>query len=139
MKSLHGTSGCAVEQTISVIGGLWKPMILFHLLTGGKKRFMELSRLMPGATQRILTLQLRELEADGIVARRVYPEVPPRVEYELTSLGESLGAVLITLREWGQQYRTERFNLPPLEGDCPASGPCGPSNEESALKPLATG
>ncbi|MDW9238971.1 hxlR-like helix-turn-helix family protein [Burkholderia thailandensis] len=82
-------------------------MILFHLLKE-KKRFMELTRLMPNTTQRMLTLQLRELEADGIVARHVYPQVPPKVEYELTPFGTTLAPVLISLREWGDAYRTHQ-------------------------------
>ncbi|RKP48353.1 winged helix-turn-helix transcriptional regulator [Trinickia fusca] len=106
-KRLNGRSGCAVEVTLSVIGGLWKPVILFHLLQE-KKRFMELTRLMPNTTQRMLTLQLRELEADGIVARHVYPQVPPKVEYELTPFGATLAPVLISLREWGESYRGRR-------------------------------
>ncbi|WP_426400455.1 winged helix-turn-helix transcriptional regulator [Ralstonia sp. R-29] len=104
LKRLDGKSGCSVEVTLSVIGGVWKPVILFHLLPG-KKRFMELTRLIPNATQRMLTLQLRELEADGVIVREVYPQVPPKVEYALTPLGESLAPVLISLREWGESYR----------------------------------
>ncbi len=79
-----GKSGCAVEVTLSVMGGVWKPIILFHLMTG-KRRFMELTRRVPNATQSMLTSQLRELEADGVVIRHVYPEVPPKVEYELSN------------------------------------------------------
>ncbi|ABC36683.1 winged helix-turn-helix transcriptional regulator [Burkholderia thailandensis] len=106
-KRSDSKSGCSVEVTLSVIGGLWKPVILFHLLKE-KKRFMELTRLMPNTTQRMLTLQLRELEADGIVARHVYPQVPPKVEYELTPFGTTLAPVLISLREWGDAYRTHQ-------------------------------
>jgi DNA-binding HxlR family transcriptional regulator len=106
-KRLDSKSGCAVEVTLSVIGGLWKPVILFHLLKE-KKRFMELTRLMPNTTQRMLTLQLRELEADGIVTRHVYPQVPPKVEYELTAFGRTLEPVLISLREWGESYQARR-------------------------------
>ena len=97
-------TGCAVEATLSVIGGVWKPVILFHLLDG-KLRFNALCRLVPGATPRIVTLQLRELEADGIVLRTVYPEVPPKVEYELTSLGRSLAPVLTSMCLWGEQLQ----------------------------------
>jgi DNA-binding HxlR family transcriptional regulator len=89
--------------TLSVIGGLWKPLILFHLFAG-KKRFMELSRAIPNATQRILTLQLRELEADGVIVRHAYPQIPPKVEYEISPFGQSLGPVLLSLRSWGNQY-----------------------------------
>lgn len=106
-RRMDAKSGCAVEVTLSVIGGLWKPVILFHLLDG-KKRFMELTRLVPNATQRMLTRQLRELESDGVVARKVFPQVPPRVEYELTAFGESLAPILVSLRDWGQRYQLGR-------------------------------
>ena len=97
-------TGCAVEATLSVIGGVWKPVILFQLLEG-KLRFNALCRLTPSATPRMMTLQLRELEADGVVHRTVYPEVPPKVEYELTDLGKSLAPVLLSMRDWGEQIR----------------------------------
>ena len=103
MKRLNSKSGCAVEVTLSVMGGTWKPIVLFHLLHG-KKRFSELGRAIPGITQRMLTLQLRELEDAGIVARTVYAEVPPRVDYELTTLGQSLEPVLLAMRHWGANY-----------------------------------
>ena len=96
-------SGCGVEATLSVIGGLWKPLIILHLM-GGTLRFMELSRRIPNATQRMLTLQLRELEQDGVLLRHVHPQVPPKVEYELTEFGRSLLPVLKTLWEWGRGY-----------------------------------
>ncbi|UXN70630.1 helix-turn-helix transcriptional regulator [Devosia neptuniae] len=96
-------TGCAVEVTLSVIGGLWKPVILFHLL-GGKLRFNALCRMVPNATARMVTLQLRELERDGVINRIVYPEVPPRVEYELTELGRSLEPVLLSMRNWGTGF-----------------------------------
>ena len=103
MKRLNNKSGCSVEVTLSVMGGTWKPIIIFNLLRG-KKRFMELSRAIPSATQRMLTLQLRELEADGIVLRTIYHEVPPRVDYELTELGMSLQPVLTAMKAWGVAY-----------------------------------
>lgn len=96
-------TGCAVEVTLSVIGGLWKPVILFHLLNG-KLRFNALCRMVPNATARMVTLQLRELERDGVINRIVYPEVPPRVEYELTDLGRSLEPVLLSMRNWGAGF-----------------------------------
>jgi DNA-binding HxlR family transcriptional regulator len=102
-KRFDAKSGCAVGVTLSVIGGMWKPLILFHLFAG-KKRFMELSRAIPNATQRILTLQLRELEADGVIVRRAYPQIPPKVEYEISAFGQSLRPVLLSLRGWGKQY-----------------------------------
>src|SRR5260370_41430281 len=103
-KRVDAKSGCAVGVTLSVIGGLWKPLILFHLFTG-KKRFMELTRAIPNATQRVLTLQLRELEADGIIVRHVFPQIPPKVEYEISPSRQSLGPLLRSLREWGLHYR----------------------------------
>ena len=96
-----GRTGCAVEATLSVIGGVWKPVLLFHLLDG-KLRLNALCRLTPSATARVITLQLRELEADGIVRCTVFPEVPPKVEYELTDLGRSLAPVLLSMRDWGE-------------------------------------
>ena len=99
-----GRTGCAVEATLSVIGGVWKPVLLFHLL-GGTLRFNALCRLTPSATPRMITLQLRELEADGIVQRTVYPEVPPKVEYALTPLGRTLEPVLLSMREWGTSFQ----------------------------------
>lgn len=103
MKRLNSKSGCTVEVTLSVMGGTWKPIILFHLLHG-KKRFSELSRTIGAITQRMLTLQLRELEESGIVLRTVHAEVPPRVDYELTDLGRSLQPVLEAMRSWGETY-----------------------------------
>lgn len=97
-------SGCAVEATLGVIGGRWKGVVLFWLL-GGKHRFGELKRRIPNCTERMLTLQLRELEEDGLVTRTVFPEVPPRVEYELTAFGQSLEPVLRGMREWGERYK----------------------------------
>lgn len=97
-------TGCAVEATLSVIGGLWKPVVVFNLLEG-KLRFNAMCRLLPSATARMVTLQLRELEADGIVRRTVFPEVPPKVEYELTELGRSLEPVLLSMRDWGEHLQ----------------------------------
>jgi DNA-binding HxlR family transcriptional regulator len=106
-KSSNWKTGCSVEAALSVIGGVWKPVILFHLLER-KMRFGELSRLVPNATQRMLTLQLRELEADKVITRTVYPEVPPRVEYSLTELGKTLEPVLLSLRDWGDNYKVRK-------------------------------
>ncbi|WP_141604427.1 winged helix-turn-helix transcriptional regulator [Terrilactibacillus laevilacticus] len=108
-KSGYGqcTSGlehaCPVEVTLDVIGGKWKGVILYHLLDG-TKRFNEFRRLIPGITQRMLTLQLRELENDGIVHREVYQVVPPKVEYSLTEFGQTLENIIIQMRAWGQTY-----------------------------------
>lgn len=98
---------CPVETTIHVIGGKWKPLIVFFLLDG-TKRFNELQRLIPQATRRMLTQHLRELERDGIVHREVYREVPPKVEYSLTALGRSMEPILNLMLDWGQYYLRER-------------------------------
>jgi len=92
--------GCAVEAALDVIGNKWKGVILFHLLDD-KKRFNELRRLIPSVTQRMLTLQLRELEEDEVIIRTVYPQVPPKVEYSLSDFGQSLKPILLSLRAWG--------------------------------------
>jgi len=92
--------GCSVEAAISLIDGKWKCVILFHLLDG-TARFNEIRRRMPGVTQRMLTNQLRELEADGLIVRHVYAEVPPKVEYSLSPLGRTMEPVLCALKIWG--------------------------------------
>ncbi|TDL32521.1 transcriptional regulator [Jeotgalibacillus sp. S-D1] len=95
---------CEKELTLSVIGGKWKMLILWHLGKEGTKRFGELKALMPGITQRMLVNQLRELEEDAIVHREVYPVVPPKVEYSLTENGESLMPILDSMYTWGKDY-----------------------------------
>lgn len=94
---------CAVEKTLAVLAGRWKVLALFHLLSG-TRRFNELHRLLRGVSHRTLSRQLRELERDGVIRRTVYPQVPPRVEYALTPLGETLRPVLAAMHEWGAVY-----------------------------------
>jgi DNA-binding HxlR family transcriptional regulator len=103
MKIKHyvDVPGCAVEVTLDLIDGRWKGVMLFHLLEAGCLRFNELHRRLPGITQRLLTKQLRELEAVGLVLRTVFAEVPPRVEYRVTEEGESLRPVMEMLSQWG--------------------------------------
>ena len=98
---------CPVETTLAVVGGKWKPLILYHLLRG-TCRFGELRRRIPAVTQQMLTQQLRELERDGVVHREVYREVPPKVEYSLTGLGRSLEPILLRMVEWGLRYEASR-------------------------------
>jgi DNA-binding HxlR family transcriptional regulator len=104
-------SNCPVETTLQVIAGRWKMVILYHLFED-TQRFSSLRRAIPGVTQKMLTQQLRELERDGVVSRRVYAEVPPRVEYSLTPLGRSLEPVMTAMCRWGTRHRNRRAPVP---------------------------
>lgn len=95
---------CPVETTLTLIGNKWKVLILRDLLPG-TKRFGELKKSLGAVSQKVLTAQLRDMEADGLVIRTVFPEVPPRVEYSLTDLGMSLQPVLDSLSNWGESYK----------------------------------
>jgi DNA-binding HxlR family transcriptional regulator len=95
---------CPVKLTTEVIGGKWKPLILFHL-EDNTRRFSELQRLIPGSTKKMLTKHLRELERDGIIRRNVFAEVPPRVEYSLTRHGQTLRPILVLMSDWGKKHR----------------------------------
>ena len=97
-------AGCPVEATLNLIGGKWKGVILYHLLTGKVLRFNALKRMLPNITQRMLTNQLRELEHDGLVVRTIYPEVPPRVGYRLSEHGQTLEPVIAALKAWGDSH-----------------------------------
>ena len=103
MKQQQNTPMCPVEVTLSIVGGKWKLQIVYCLL-GGTRRFGQLRRLIPMATQQMLTLQLRELEQMGILHRQVYAQVPPKVEYSLTELGRSLEPIICQIAEWGEWY-----------------------------------
>lgn len=98
---------CPVETTLTLISDKWKVLILRDLLTG-TKRFGELKKSLDGVSQKVLTSQLRQMEANGLLTRKVYAEVPPRVEYTLTELGYSLEPVLEAMRDWGEAYK-KRF------------------------------
>ena len=93
---------CPVEATLDVIGGKWKGVILYQLAE--TRRFTELQRLIPGINRRMLTLQLRELERDGLIHREVYREVPPKVEYSLTEFGHTLSPLILLMCDWGEAY-----------------------------------
>jgi DNA-binding HxlR family transcriptional regulator len=95
--------GCPVEATLERIGGKWKGIALYHLLDG-TKRYNELKRAVGNVTQRMLTKQLRELESDGLILRKVYPVVPPHVEYSLSEKGKTLKPILLALRDWGESH-----------------------------------
>ncbi|MBO0780366.1 MAG: helix-turn-helix transcriptional regulator [Ktedonobacteraceae bacterium] len=103
MKIQQKAKVCPVDVTLSTVGGKWKPLIVYYLLSG-TKRFGELRRLIPGATQQMLTMQLRELEQARVLDRKVYPQVPPKVEYSLTDLGRSLEPLLYQMAAWGEWY-----------------------------------
>lgn len=94
---------CPVEATISLIGGKYKAVLLWHLMSGSL-RYSELHRLVPNATDKMLAQQLRELEADGLISRKVYPVVPPKTEYSLTDFGKTLTPILDELCNWGREY-----------------------------------
>lgn len=105
LSQLNKEFNCEKELTLAIIGGKWKMLILWHLGREGTKRFGELKSLIPDITPRMLVNQLRELEEDLIVNRKVYPVVPPKVEYSLTKEGESLMPILIAMYDWGKNYR----------------------------------
>jgi len=102
---------CPVELAIRVIGGKWKPVILWQLKEK-TKRFGELKRDIQGITVKMLAQQLRELEQDGIISRKMYYEVPPRVDYSLTDTGRSLEPLLKAMNEWGEMYKAKVFGKP---------------------------
>ncbi|MDP4143056.1 MAG: helix-turn-helix domain-containing protein [Bacillota bacterium] len=104
MKIRNKEYTCTVELTLDIIGGKWKPLIIWHLGSLGTKRFSELKKLLPGITQKMLTQQLRELEADNMINRKVYPEIPPKVEYSLTNSGKSVMPILQEMCTWGSRY-----------------------------------
>lgn len=105
--SIDPNPNCPVGVILNIVGGKWKILIIYSLL-GGKKRFNELRRIIPRVTQRMLTHQLRELEADSIITRTIYAEIPPKVEYQLTEIGYALKPILQQLEDWGRCYLKKR-------------------------------
>lgn len=103
----HSDLNCPVDATLRLIGGKYKALILWHLIPGAK-RYGALQRIIPQATPKMLTQQLRELEQDGLVLRKVYPVVPPRVDYSLSPFGRSLKPLLDSMYAWGEGYMSER-------------------------------
>ena len=105
MEPIKQLPACPVETTLMLIGDKWKVLILRDLLPG-TKRFGELKKSIGSVSQKVLTAQLRDMEAKGLVSRKVYAEVPPRVEYSLTDLGRSLSPILKAMAEWGEYSKT---------------------------------
>ena len=97
------TAAVGVEEVLRLLEGRWKLIILFHLFDGKVQRYSEFEKLIPGISQKMLAQQLRQLEGDGIVTRKVYPQVPPKVEYRLTEWGQSLCPALDALLKWAEQ------------------------------------
>lgn len=95
---------CFVDTTLNVIGGKWKPVILWHLNDASPLRFNELEKRISGITQKMLTQQLREMEQDKLISRKIYAVVPPKVEYSITDHGKSLNKVLFELSVWGEKH-----------------------------------
>ncbi|RSM61491.1 transcriptional regulator [Amycolatopsis sp. WAC 01376] len=105
------TFTCGLDAAIAVVGGKWKGLILFAL-QDGPLRFGELRRAVPGISERVLILQLREMETTGLLHREVYHQVPPKVEYSLTAFGDSLNTAMAALGEWGEEHQ-ERIEAIP--------------------------
>lgn len=102
---------CEMEVTLKVIGGKYKPLILYILIDNGPKRFTELKREMPQISQKTLTNQLKELQKDQLVSRHVFPEVPPKVEYAISEKGKTLWPLLELMCDWGEGHLDEKFEL----------------------------
>lgn len=111
-KNFH----CTIEASMSLIGGKYKPIILWHIIKQARPlRFTELRRYIPNTTPKMLTQHLRELEEDGLIRRKVFPVVPPHTEYSLTELGQTIVPLIYSLRNWGVFY----FDYKGLENPCP--------------------
>lgn len=123
---------CSVEITLRMIGGKWKIQILWELMQQEPLRHGELSRRIPGVSGKVMVQQLRELEEDGLVRRKVYPEVPPRVEYRLSGLGQSFRPVMESLCRWGDEYR--KALAPRPEQQARASHPDSSQTGESRIQ-----
>lgn len=109
IKNLGGKEyRCFFELTLQVMGGKWKPIIIYQIAIEGVMRFGELKRSIPAVSERMLTRQLRELEKDGLIHREVYHQVPPKVEYSLLPPGVQLIPILLDMRKWGVNYENEQ-------------------------------
>ncbi|WGW11983.1 winged helix-turn-helix transcriptional regulator [Saxibacter everestensis] len=130
---------CTLEVAMAVLGGIWKLTILKHLLAE-TRRFGELGRLMPNITPRMLSRQLRELEEDGIVVRKVYHQVPPKVEYSVSGFARTLAPLVSDIERWGESYRTEFAAEPETgPGADPETGPAADPRTTLGTAPPAPG
>lgn len=100
---------CNVDDALTILVGKWKPIILLTLLKEGTKRFSDLKRSVPGITQKMLTNQLRDLEQEDIITRKVYLQVPPKVEYSMTEYGKTLEPILVAMHEWGTAHSVHKM------------------------------
>jgi DNA-binding HxlR family transcriptional regulator len=107
-KIVFDENSCAVTATMKVLGGKWKPILINAIYLTAPARFGELKRSVVGITQSMLTQQLRELEDDGLISRKIYAEIPPKVEYTLTEFGLSLSPVIQTMAKWGEEYKLNK-------------------------------
>lgn len=112
------TVTCEMEVTLKMIGGKSKPLILYYLIENGKKRYSELQNFIANIPKKTLTMQLRDMEEDGLITRTVYPDMPPKVEYSITELGRSLYPILESMCEWGQKNAGDRFEILNKQCDC---------------------
>lgn len=109
---------CEIEITLLAMGGKWKPLILYYLTEGGTKRFGEIMNYLHSVSQKTLTNQLRELERDGLINRKVYAQVPPKVEYSITEKGLTLFPILELMCEWGEKNTTDNYEIINPQCDC---------------------
>lgn len=103
-KIYNCVKGCSVESTLQLISGRWKSVLLYHMIYGGDYRYNELQKKIPGITRRMLSLQLKDLENDGLIVRQVIQEKPLMVSYRITEYGESLKPIISMLQQWGDHY-----------------------------------
>jgi DNA-binding HxlR family transcriptional regulator len=107
-KIVFNENSCPVTATMKVLGGKWKPILINAIYLTAPARFGELKRSVVGITQSMLTQQLRELEDDGLIRRKIYAEIPPRVEYTLTEFGLTLSPIMQSMAKWGEEYRMKK-------------------------------
>jgi DNA-binding HxlR family transcriptional regulator len=110
-KLVFDENSCPVTATMKVLGGKWKPILINAIYLTAPARFGELKRSVKGITQSMLTQQLRELEDDGLISRKIYAEIPPRVEYTLTQFGLTLSPIMQSMAKWGEEYRIKKSKV----------------------------